>query len=98
MIVETIETIGGLYFRSILLPKSWLQANQHVHDYSHVNICAAGSAQFWQDGVHIKDVRGGDVVEIPANHQHHFVSLEPNTRLICVHDIASAESIKQKCI
>lgn len=95
-IVETITEVCGLYFRSVILPKAGMRVGQHVHDYAHANTCGSGAAQFWQDGEHQFDVRAGDVIEIPANKVHEFVATEDNTRLTCVHDCASADSVKSK--
>ena len=92
--VESIHEVCGMYFRSVLLPQRGTRIPQHTHDHAHANYCGAGAAQFWRDGVHVQDVKAGDVIEIQAGHLHEFVALEDNTRLTCVHDIASAESIK----
>lgn len=50
----------------------------------------------YMDGVEICILDAGQAVEIKAFHKHEFESLEPNTRLTCVHDPRSAESIKGK--
>lgn len=95
-VVETIDEVCGLYFRAILLPKKGMRVDQHMHDHAHANYCGQGAAEFWQDGEHVRDVFAGDVIEIPAGKHHEFVAMMDNTRLTCVHDCASADSVKQK--
>jgi quercetin dioxygenase-like cupin family protein len=88
-IVETIhaDLCGRFYVRSIFLPKKGMQVSQHTHDDDHPTLCGSGSAQFWEDGVHVGDVQAGGAVEVKAGKLHWFVALEDATRLSCLHDI-----------
>lgn len=95
MIVESIEEIAGLYFRSILISKG-VRIPQHVHDYDHATLVGSGSAALYVGGVLAGIYRAGKAVPILANQSHEFEALEDNTRLTCVHDVASALSIKSK--
>jgi len=94
--VEFVDEVAGLYFRSIWLRRAGLKVPQHIHPYDHATICANGSATVYVDGKAVDTLFAGNVIKITANHLHEFVSLEPNTRLICVHDAKSAEAIKEK--
>ena len=96
MIVEFIDEVGPFYFRSILISNVGERIPQHVHDYDHATLCGSGRARMYMDGVEICILDAGQAVEIKAFHKHEFESLEPNTRLTCVHDPRSAESIKGK--
>lgn len=91
MIVETIHDICGLYFRSILVETAGERVEQHAHDHDHATLCGSGSAQYWENDIHVGDVKAGGAVLVRAGQKHAFVTLEDNTRLTCVHDIASAE-------
>lgn len=94
-IVEFVEEKCGLYFRSILLNKGD-SGEQHIHDHDHATYCGNGAASLFVDGDWKEDVRAGHAVEVKAGKKHRFLALEDNTRLTCVHDVASADSIKRK--
>ncbi|MFA7279604.1 MAG: hypothetical protein WC100_05875 [Sterolibacterium sp.] len=97
-VLEFIEEVAGFYFRSILLPESGMAITQHVHDYDHATLVGSGKAALYADGEHIGDFSAGEACEVKANTNHLFVSLEPNTRLTCIHSVESANSIKEKGI
>lgn len=96
--VERIEEVCGLYFRSVLLEQVNIIIPQHEHDHDHATFVASGKARAWADGSWIGDYEAGSAVKIKAGSVHIFQALEPMTRLVCVHDIASAESVKRKGI
>jgi hypothetical protein len=95
-LVERIEEACGLYFRSVLIQDAGTVIPQHSHDHDHCTFVASGKARGWADGRPLGDKSAGEVFEIKAGAQHVFQALEPMTRLACVHDIASAESVKRK--
>lgn len=94
--VESIDEVSGIYFRSVLLVKPGTYIPQHSHDHDHATLVAAGRARLWVDEQHQGDFEAGRAIEIRAGRKHLFLALEPNTRLVCVHDIASAESVKAR--
>lgn len=96
--VESIHEVCGIYFRSVLLKKEMTVIPQHEHDHDHATLVCSGKARAWVDGVYYGDFVAGTPIEIKAGKKHVFQALEPMTRLTCVHDIASAESVKAKGI
>lgn len=94
--VERIEEVCGLYFRSVLLERVGTVIPQHSHDHDHATFVGAGKARAWVDGVWYGDYEAGRAIPIKAGRKHVFQALEPMTRLACVHDVASAESVKEK--
>lgn len=97
-IVEKIEEVCGIYFRSVLLKSAGTRIPQHVHDHDHATLVASGKAMGWADHVCLGEKEAGEAFEIKAGAEHVFMALEPNTRLVCVHNIESAESVKAKGI
>jgi quercetin dioxygenase-like cupin family protein len=96
-IVEQIHPdVAGLYFRSVLLKDGGTSIPQHVHDYDHATYVASGSVRLWVNGEFKGDYGAGDVIRIGAGHQHTFCSLQPDTRLCCVHHTDSALSAARK--
>lgn len=98
VVVESIEEKAGLYFRSWLIKRSGVAVPQHDHDHDHATLVASGRARVWVDGFFVGDFESGSAIEIKAGTNHVFQALEANTRLVCVHNIASAESVKRKGI
>ena len=96
MIIEFIDEVGPFYFRSILIENQGERIAQHVHDYDHATLCGSGKARVYIDGVETGILEAGQALMVKANHRHEFESLENNTRLTCVHDVRSTESIKRK--
>lgn len=95
-VVEYVGDVCGLYFRSILLPNVGDRAWQHVHDHDHATYIGNGSARLIIDGEPRGVYLAGQAVAVLAGHHHEFVALEENTRLTCVHDVASDASLKEK--
>jgi len=96
-IVETIHhDVAGLYFRSVFLKEGGSVIPQHVHDYDHATYVATGSVRLWVDGSWKGDYGAGEAIRIAAGHSHLFCSLQPNTRLCCVHHTDSALSAMRK--
>ncbi len=96
MSIEFIEEVCGIYFRSVVLPTAGMRIDQHVHDHDHATYCGQGAARLLVDGEDAGIVVAGRAIEVKAGRHHEFISLEANTRLTCVHDCASADSIKEK--
>ena len=96
--VEFIDEVAGLYFRTVVLQKPGARAYQHVHDYDHATVCGSGRAILYVEGAITRIVEAGEVVLVKANKKHYFEALAAKTRLICVHDPVSAQSIKEKGI
>lgn len=95
-IVELVDEVCGIYFRSILIPKAGTLVRQHAHDHDHATYCGSGRAAMFVNGVMVRHVDAGQAVAVKAGQEHSFAALEDNTRLTCVHSVESAESIKRK--
>lgn len=95
-LVEFIEEVGGIYFRSIRLAKAGMFVPQHEHDHDHATFCGNGAARAWADNEWIGDVEQGRAIEIKAGRHHTFMALEDNTLLTCIHDLSSALSLKER--
>ncbi len=93
-VVENIQFIGNLYFRSVLLKEANTMIPQHDHAHDHATYIGSGKVRLWVNGKYQGDYEAGQAVEIKANQKHMFLSLEPNTRLTCVHDMNSAALIE----
>jgi quercetin dioxygenase-like cupin family protein len=93
-IVEFVDEVCGIYFRSIVIPKAGMRVPQHSHDHDHATYIGEGRARLRIGGQVIGIFAAGRAIPILAGQQHEFEALTDNTRLTCVHDVASAEAIK----
>jgi hypothetical protein len=94
--VQFVDEVCGIYFRSIILERAGQCVPQHVHDHDHATFVGSGKARVWIDGEWDGDYTAGHAIAIKADKKHVFQALEDNTLLACVHDVASAESVKRK--
>lgn len=83
-IVEFVEEVGGIYFRSIVLPFKGMTIPQHVHSEPHATYVGSGAARLYIDYREAVDVQAGHAIEVAAGKRHWFEALEDNTRLVCV--------------
>lgn len=93
--VEWIEECEGFYFRTVHLRKTGDRVPQHAHDYNHATLVSSGSVLAFANGESLGYYGAGRAISIKAGMVHEFEAQEDDTRLTCVHDIASAESIKR---
>ena len=56
---------------------------KHIHDEAtaHITIVAKGKIRVTA-GNWIEDIECGKVVDLPANQEHEFVALEPESRIV----------------
>lgn len=94
-LVEFVDEVCGIYFRSILIQKG-KRVPQHVHDYDHPTLVCSGKAALYVGGILAGIYGPGQAAPVMAGQHHDFEALENNTRLTCIHHAASADSIKVK--
>lgn len=94
--VEHIEVVCDIYFRTVFLEEAGTLIPQHAHSHDHATFVGSGKVRLWVNEVWKGDFVAGKAIEVKANESHVFMSLEPNTRLTCVHDLNSASLIKEK--
>lgn len=94
--VEFVDEVAGVYFRSVLLARAGMLIEQHVHDHDHATYIGSGSVRLYVNGKAQGEHKAGKAIEVKAGVHHAFLSLEGNTRLTCVHNVASATSLKER--
>ncbi len=77
----------GIMTKVIELKVAGTIVPQHSHKYDHSTVLASGSVRGWKDGEIIGDFVAPVPIFIEAGKQHTFMSLEPNTVILCIHRI-----------
>lgn len=95
-IVEFVDVVEGIMFRSVFLPFKGMCGEQHQHDVTHPLYCGSGKARLYTDGRFDCDIEAGQAVPVKAGKKHFVEALEDNTRLTCVFDAAGADELKEK--
>jgi quercetin dioxygenase-like cupin family protein len=67
---------------------------QHAHALDHTSYIAAGGVHAWIDGVYRGTHRAPCGLFIPAGVKHAFLTTEPATVLLCIHNLHGANAVK----
>lgn len=89
--VEYVDDVGGLFFRAVCLKSAGDVIPQHSHAHDHVTLIASGAARVWVDGEYLGEFSAFRAIEIKASKHHIFQAREPNTRLVCCHQLNGKE-------
>jgi len=83
-----VYTSDGVFIKEMHIPDAGTVVLQHSHQYDHVSLLATGSVRAWADGVEIGDYVAPKGIEIKAGVKHTFLSLEDETVIYCIHNVA----------
>jgi quercetin dioxygenase-like cupin family protein len=75
----------------MLTPDAGTLIPQHRHTWDHISYLAAGAVRVWRDNELVGDFQAPDAIQIPARAAHRFLTLAPNTLILCVHATDAAE-------
>lgn len=87
-------TVDGVFVKQMYLAQPGMLVPQHAHTYAHLTMLAAGSVRVWRDGDLLGDFVAPAAIEIPAEAKHSFLSLQEETILYCLHNIARAGAVE----
>lgn len=80
----------GIFIKQMHIKKEGTTVPQHSHKYDHVSMLARGSVHVWADGIHVGKHVAPHGIFIKAGVKHKFLSLEDDTIIYCVHNVARA--------
>jgi len=81
---ETYTQCNGLFVKQhIFAANIWIP--QHSHSTDHLSFVATGAVRVWVEDELMGDYRAPIGILIKARHKHMFLSLEPNTTVLCIH-------------
>lgn len=71
---------AGAFVKEMDLKRAGMVIPQHAHAYDHISYVANGAVEF--EG---KRYDAPHALIVPANKKHTFISLEPDTLVLCIH-------------
>jgi quercetin dioxygenase-like cupin family protein len=82
---------GGIYLREMLTRDADTVIPQHRHKYDHLSYLAQGAVRVWRNDELLGDFTAPDAIRIEAGAAHTFLTLTPNTIVLCLHATDAAE-------
>lgn len=84
----------GIFVKHIVIEKPGYMVPQHAHELDHVSFLATGSVRAWRDGKLLGEYHAPAGIFIEAGAKHAFLTLAPNTTLLCIHNLGSEKSVR----
>ena len=84
----------GIFIKQMYIAEMGTMVPQHAHAYDHTTLLARGSVRVWLEGIRQGDFRAPQPLFIRAKLKHTFQSLEPDTLLYCIHNVARTGVVK----
>ena len=88
--IET-KMLSGIFVKAMDCQRPGTIVEQHVHVYDHGTFIARGSFRVFKNGIDMGTFRAPTSVIIEAGAKHYFVSMEPGSVALCIHDVSGAE-------
>ncbi len=85
-------TADGVFIRTMKFESAGTIIAQHTHPYAHTSFVASGAVQLWQDGSYAGSFSSGSAILIEKGVAHKFLTLEPNTTILCIHNWLNPEA------
>lgn len=87
----SIHMADGTFVKSHRVARANTGLPQHSHSYSHTSYIATGAVKAWKDGVFLGILRAPTGILIEAHSKHFFLTIEHDTTVLCIHNIALGE-------
>ena len=83
-----VRMLDGIFVKAMKCARPGTIVEQHVHVWDHGTFIARGSFRVFKDGHDMGDFKAPTSVIIEAGTKHCFVSLEPDSVALCIHDVS----------
>lgn len=84
-VTTDIKMMDGLFVKVNTFLAADMAGEQHAHDYDHLSFIANGSVALYEAGRYVGTHKAPAGVVVKAHTKHVFVTLEPNTTVLCIH-------------
>ena len=88
------HSADGIEVVTIVAPEANTFIEQHQHNISHITFVASGSVIPVVDFEEEAILHAGQAITVEAYKTHCFYTLEPNTTLLCITNIAIGSTVK----
>jgi len=92
--VEGVHHYAGTFVKSHVVADAGTILPQHLHPFPHLTFIASGACRVARDGEDLGEFHAPAAVHIPAFARHLFVTLEPATTILCIHNLADGETVE----
>ena len=84
----------GVLVNSYTFPERLTVVPQHAHALDHTSYIAVGGVHAWVDGIYKGKHLAPAGIFIPAGVKHAFLTTEPGTVLLCIHNLHGDKAVK----
>jgi len=77
-----------IFIKSGLFKDAGSVIKQHSHEYNHTSFIATGAVNVWCDGEYFGEYKSPIGILIKKHAKHTFITTEPNTTILCIHNIS----------
>ena len=92
--IESMHHYAGTFVKAHVVPDADTILPQHLHPFPHLTFIASGAVRVARDGEDLGEFHAPAAVHIPAFARHLFVTLEPGTTILCIHNLADGETVE----
>ena len=90
-VTTAITIFAGIYAKAYTVPDAGTLLPQHSHRWGHVTAVTSGSVRVWCGEELLGDFHAPAMISIAAHTFHRFLSLAPETCLMCIHNADLAD-------
>lgn len=77
-----------VFVKSGLFKNAGAIVPQHSHEFDHSTFIASGALRAWCDDEYLGEFKAPTSIFIKAKCKHTFITDEPNTLILCIHNIS----------
>lgn len=77
-----------VFIRSGTFEETGSRIPQHSHEYDHTTFIANGAVEVWCNKLYLGEFKAPCGFLIEKHKKHTFVTTQPNTTILCIHNIS----------
>lgn len=89
--IQDMKLVDGVFMKSMFFRQAEMVVPQHAHEYDHISYIATGAVRVFADDALMGEFRAPVSIVIKARVKHRFVTLEPMTTILCIHNADRAD-------
>ena len=89
--ITDIKLVDGVFMKRMFYRHAEMVVGQHAHEYDHISYIATGAVRVFADDRLMGEFAGGSAIVIKAQVKHRFMTLQPETTILCIHNADRAD-------